>query len=101
MLEETETWSMEENDTPLLVVTAEQRAAVDARLRRRDLPPRVRERIEMVKAASQGQEMTTIVRWSGRSVRTVRYWLRRFVTDGIDGLADAPRAGRPARADAA
>lgn len=92
---------MEQSHTPLIVVTTEEQAAVDARLRQRDLAPRVRERLEMVKAASQGQEMATIVRWSGRSARTVRYWLRRFVSDGIDGLADAPRSGRPARADAA
>ncbi len=101
MLEERETWSMEQNDTPLIVVTAEERAAVDARLGRCDLAPRVRERLEMVKAVSQRQDSATIVRWSGRSVRTVRYWLGRYVTDGIDGLADAPRSGRPARADAA
>jgi transposase len=101
MLEEMETGSMEQNHTPLIVVTAEERAAVDARLRRRDLAPRVRERLEMVKAAGQGQEVATIVLWSGRSARTVRHWLRRFLTDGIDGLADAPRSGRPVRADAA
>jgi transposase len=27
---------------------------------------------------------------------TVRTWLRRFNARGVDGLADAPRAGRPA-----
>lgn len=84
-----------------IVVTDDQRAAVAAALRQRDLPPRVRERLEMVKAAALGQELAAIVRWSGRSARTVRRWLRRFVAGGVAALADAPRTGRPARADAA
>ena len=54
----------------------------------------------MVKAAALGHTLDEIVRWSGRSPRTVRFWLDRFVAVGAVGLADAPRAGRPARADA-
>ena len=82
-------------------VTAEQRTAVEAALRRRDLLPRVRERLEMVKAAALGQDVATITRWSGRTERTVRRWLRRFAEGGVAALADAPRPGRPAVADAA
>ena len=77
------------------------RAAVEAALRRRDLTPRVRERLEMVKAAALGYDEAAIVRWSGRRVRTVRRWLGRFVTEGLAALRDAPRAGRPVKADAA
>jgi transposase len=80
---------------------AEQRAAVEAALRRRDLAPRVRERLEMVKARALGADLPGIAAWSGRSVRTVRQWLRRFDQGGVPALADAPRAGRPAKADAA
>jgi hypothetical protein len=58
-----------------LAVTAEQRAAVEAALRRRDLAPRERERLEMVKAAVLGQEVAAIAAWSGRGERTVRRWL--------------------------
>jgi len=75
--------------------------AVEALLRQRDLVPRVRERLEMVKAALLGHELASIVRWSGRSERTVRHWLGRFAHGGIAALADAPRAGRPPVADAA
>ncbi len=81
-------------------VTAEQQTAIAEMLRRVDLTPRVRERLEMVKAASQGYELTAIAAWSGRSARTVRFWLDRFTTGGIGALADAPRSGRPVRADA-
>jgi transposase len=82
-------------------VTAEQRAAVEAQLRRRDLAPRLRERLEMVKGAALGQDLATLARWSGRSPRRVQYWLGRFLAGGIAALADAPRPGRPPQADAA
>jgi transposase len=78
-----------------------QRGLAERELRRRDLSLRVRERLEMVKAAGLGHGLTEIARWSGRSPRTVRFWLDRFVAAGAAGLADAPRAGRPVRADAA
>ena len=81
-------------------ISDEQRGAVEEQLRRRDLLPRTRERLEMVKAAALGRTLDEIVLWSGRSVRTVRFWLDRFIAVGAAGLADAPRAGRPARADA-
>lgn len=82
-------------------VAAEHRAAVEQRLRRVDLSPRERERLEMVKAAALGLDEATIARWTGRTVRTVRRWLDRFVTTGRDALRDAPRSGRPPKADAA
>lgn len=84
-----------------IAVTAEQRAAVEAALRRRDLAPRVRERLEMVKAAALGHDLAAIAAWSGRAERTVRHWLGRFTAGGVAALADAPRPGRPAAADAA
>ncbi len=79
-------------------VTAEQRGQVEAQLRRRDLSARVRERLEMVKAASLGQDVCAISAWSGRTPRTVQRWLGEFADGGIEVLADAPRSGRPARA---
>lgn len=82
-----------------LPITAAARAAVDAQLRRRDLLPRVRERLEMVKAAALGQDLGQIATWSGRSVPTVRRWLQAWARGGSAALADAPRPGRPARAD--
>jgi transposase len=77
-----------------------ERVEVDALLRRRDLAPRVRERLEMVKAAALGQSLRAIATWSRRSLPTVRCWLRRYRDGGAARLADAPRAGRPVRADA-
>lgn len=78
----------------------EAREAVEAALRRRDLAPRVRERLEMVKGVALGQPLADVARWSGRTERTVVRWLRAFATGGTAALADAPRSGRPVRADA-
>ena len=85
----------------MIPVTDEQRRSVEVLLRRRDLPPRQRERLEMVKAVSVGQDVGAIAQWSGRSARTVRHWLQRFAQGGPTALLDAPRAGRPVQADAA
>jgi transposase len=75
--------------------------AVEEALRRRDLSPRVRERLEMVKGVALGQPLAEVGRWSGRTVRTIQRWLRTFARDGITAVADAPRHGRPVKADAA
>jgi transposase len=78
-----------------------QQAAVEALLRQRALPPRQRERLEMVKAAWLGADIATIAQWSGRTPRTVRRWLGAFRDGGVPALADAPIPGRPPKADAA
>jgi transposase len=78
-----------------------ERTAIETRLRGRDLAPRERERLEMIKAAALGHDQASIAAWSGRSVRTVRRWLARFRCAGLDALPDRARSGRPARADAA
>ncbi len=78
-----------------------QRVEVEHWLRRRDLAPRLRERLEMVKAGGLGQAVPQIAQWSGRTERTVRHWLCRYAQGGVAALADAPRAGRPVVADAA
>jgi transposase len=90
-----------EDETEAWVRAArESRAAVEAALRRRDLVPRVRERLEMVKAVALGYPLAAVARWSGRTERTVGRWLGAFAAEGAAAVADAPRAGRPPRADA-
>lgn len=84
----------------VIPITPAERAAVEAMLRQQTLSPRLRERLEMVKAAALGCDWEAIAAWSGRTPRTVRHWLTRFVTGGIAALGDAPRSGRPPTADA-
>src|SRR5271166_1713461 len=82
-------------------ITVEQREEVEQQLQRTDLTRRMRERLEMVKAAALGDDVGRIARWSGRSVARVKHWLARFASGGVAALADAPRPGRPVAADAA
>jgi transposase len=84
-----------------IALTETQWAEIEMHLRRRNLIPRVRERLEMVKAVGLGYAMGQIEVWSGRSAQTVRRWVRAYEQRGLIGLADAPRSGRPAGADAA
>jgi transposase len=82
-------------------IAAAQRAAVEALLAQRALAPRQRERLEMVKAAWLGAEVTAIAQWCGRPPRTVRRWLAAVRAGGVAALAGAPIPGRPPKADAA
>jgi transposase len=82
-------------------ISAAQQAAVEALLAQRELAPRQRERLEMVKAAGLGSDVATIARWCGRTPRTVRRWLAAFRDSGVVALAGAPIPGRPPKADAA
>jgi transposase len=86
---------------PFVHLSDDDRAAIRTLLHQRELTPRVRERLEMVKAADLGYDLATIAGWSGRSEKTVHHWLGRFAAYGLTGLADAPRPGRPVQADAA
>ena len=82
-------------------ITPARQADVVALLAQRELAPRRRERLEMVKAAGLGADVASIAGWSGRTPRTVRRWLTAFRDGGIPALADAPIPGRPPKADAA
>jgi transposase len=84
-----------------ITIAPEQQATVEQQLRRTDLTRRVRERLEMVKAAALGDEVARSARWSGRSVARVEHWLARCAAGGVAALADAPRSGRPVQADVA
>ena len=83
------------------LISAEQRAEVERLLRQRTLHPRVRERLEMVKAVALGEDVASIARWCSRSGRRIAYWVQRYGSGGVAALRDAPRSGRPPQADAA
>jgi Winged helix-turn helix len=50
-------------------------------------------------AGADGLGTTEIVRRVGLSKPAVIGWKRRFVTEGLAGLDDRPKSGRPARID--
>lgn len=61
---------------------------------------RVSERMHMVLLSSRRYPVPQIAAIFDCDEATVRTWLGRFETDGVDGLRDRPRSGRPRLADA-
>ncbi len=76
-------------------LTLEEEEAVGRLARSRTAPARAVERARIVWLARQGRRVPAVAREVGVSEATARRWLKRFAERGLDGLADAPRAGRP------
>jgi len=68
------------------------------RLVRGDTPARVLRRAQMVRLSSLGHKSSEIARLLNVSAPTVTQALHRFNAEGLKGLADRPRPGRPPRA---
>jgi transposase len=79
-------------------LTPEQRADLNQRSRARQLSPRMRDRLEMVRLSDMGQSVRQIAEVLDVHEQTVRKYLKRFVSQGcnFEALADAPIPGRPA-----
>src|SRR3954469_13459842 len=77
----------------LLRLTPEEREELRATLRREDLSPRVRERLEMVKAADLGHDLGQITAWSGGTPRTVRRLVGAVASGAGAGRSPTPHAG--------
>ena len=56
---------------------------------------RVAERARLLLWAHAGWRVSELVRRLGVSEATIRVWIQRFNAQGLDGLKDAPRSGRP------
>ena len=80
-----------------LALTPAERAELDRRLRARTTARREYERLEMVDAVADGATIPRAARMLGVHEQTVRKFVTRFAAEGFAGLADRPRAGRPAR----
>jgi transposase len=56
---------------------------------------RLRDRARICWCSHQGKRIREIVALVGVSDSTVRHWITRFNAQGLAGLTDAPRMGRP------
>src|SRR5262245_40595435 len=82
-------------------MTAEEAAAIERLARSRTEPARLVERARIVRQAGQGRPVRAVAEELHLTAETVRLWVKRFNAAGVDGLADAPRSGRPATYTAA
>lgn len=78
-----------------ITLTNRDRAALEALARARKAPLRSVQRAWIVLAAADGQHNAQIGRALGLHVDTVRTWRGRFAAEGMKGLADRRRSGRP------
>jgi transposase len=77
------------------VLTAEERAQLQAWERRRSSAQALALRSRIVLAAAEGPNNTEIARDLGVAVSSVRKWRNRFAEHRLDGLTDEPRPGQP------
>ena len=79
----------------LIILTDRDRAELESLTRARKAQLRTVQRACIVLAAADGQDNAQIARDLSTHVDTVRAWRGRFAADGMKGLADRPRSGRP------
>ena len=76
-------------------LTEEERPVVERLAHSRTAPARRVERARIIWYASQGQSAPAIAEQLRLDAYTARGWIRRFNAEGLAGLEDRPRAGRP------
>lgn len=77
-------------------LTAEEEHALRELAQSRTAEARLRDRARICWLASQGQRVAAIKADLRIADGTVRLWITRFNADGLDGLRDRRRGGRPA-----
>src|SRR5579884_1508342 len=85
--------------SPALVVSDHDRATLESWTRSSTVSAGQRERAEIVLAVASGAGVSGASRTLGVSRPTVIKWRDRFAVDGVEGLADRPRSGRPKTID--
>jgi len=66
---------------------------------RRSQEARYDHRLHGILLVAQGMTAGQVAELLGDAPRTVQYWVRRFEAEGLSGLVDGDRAGRPPRLD--
>lgn len=78
-----------------VVLSAEERAFLDAQVRRYKAPRSLSDRCRMILLCADGLQSKEVAERLGVHEHTVGKWRRRFVADRIEGLTDEHRPGRP------
>jgi putative transposase len=78
-----------------LHLSAEKRAQLQAIANARSLPHGLVRRVQIVLASADGEANSAIAKSMGLTNATVGKWRQRYLENGIEGLHDELRAGRP------
>lgn len=76
-------------------ITDADRAVLERTVRSRTAQARMVERSRIVLAAGEGRSAAEIAARVGCSTNTAKKWRGRFERDGVEGLSDLPRPGKP------
>ena len=76
----------------------EQLAEIEKAIRH-DKRPEVRQRCTVIRLLHLGHKPEEISKMQAISIPTVYGWLKRWQQDGIEGLANKPKSGRPTKTD--
>lgn len=79
----------------VIVLDDEDRWQLEWFVRRRTAEQRMVIRARIVLAAADGEENASIAERLEVALNTVIKWRKRFFMEGVDGLADRKRSGRP------
>ncbi|MDQ8704078.1 helix-turn-helix domain-containing protein [Streptomyces sp. LHD-70] len=82
-----------------LALTDSERATLSTWARSRTSTRVQAQRAQIVLASAEGADNTSVAEELGVSRHMVGTWLSRFLSEGLDGLAERPRTGRPAEID--
>jgi len=82
--------------TPILTCEPQQRKEIELLAASRTGEARFVERAKIILGCLQGKPMNQIARELGIRPNTVIQWRQRFSAQGIAGLSDRPRSGKPA-----
>ena len=78
-----------------VVLSAAERAFLEAQVRRRKAARSLSDRCRMILLCAEGLQSKEVGERLGVHEHTVGKWRRRFVTERIEGLTDEYRPGRP------
>ncbi len=79
----------------VVVLGNDARTFLESQVRRHKAPRSLSDRCRMILLCAQGLQSKDVAERLGVHEHTVGKWRRRFVKDGIEGLTDEYRAGRP------
>ncbi len=75
-------------------LTDEQQQQLHSRSHQKNIAPRTRDRLDMVRLSGMGWSIPKIAAHLGQHEQTLRYWIKAFLDGGFDALADKPHTGK-------
>jgi len=82
-----------------LQLTTTEKEAIEQLISKGEMPVRLFKRATGLLALNRGETLETVATLLGVSNDTVRAWRNRYQAEGLKGLSDKPRSGRPIEID--